>query len=123
MTSNNFPILVVGATGKTGSRVAHLLAKKGQKVRPVSRASDIPFDWEKPVGWAAALNGVSAAYVTYFPDLAFPGAAEKIEAFTKVAAKAGLQKLVLLSGRGESHAEICEGSHLHMAVLERAVCT
>jgi uncharacterized protein YbjT (DUF2867 family) len=109
MTSINSPILVVGATGKTGSRVTRLLTDIGQNVRPVSRTSDIPFDWEKPEGWAAALEGVSAAYVTYFPDLAFPGAAEKIEAFTKVAVKSGLQKLVLLSGRGESHAEICEG--------------
>jgi uncharacterized protein YbjT (DUF2867 family) len=109
MTSNNPSILVVGATGKTGSRVARLLADKGHNVRPVSRGSAIPFDWDKPEGWAAALDGVSAAYVTFFPDLAFPGAAEKIEAFTKLATKTGLQKLVLLSGRGESHAEVCEG--------------
>ncbi|PCH67095.1 MAG: NmrA family transcriptional regulator [Rhodobacteraceae bacterium] len=109
MTSNNPSILVVGATGKTGSRVARLLADQGHNVRPVSRGSAIPFDWDKPEGWQAALNGVSAAYVTYFPDLAFPGAAEKIEAFTRLAAKVGLRKLVLLSGRGESHAEVCEG--------------
>jgi uncharacterized protein YbjT (DUF2867 family) len=109
MTSNNPPILVVGATGKTGSRVARLLAEQGHNVRPVSRGSDIPFDWDKPEGWAAALDGVSAAYVTFFPDLAFPGAAQKIEAFTRLATKTDLQKMVLLSGRGESHAEVCEG--------------
>ncbi len=109
MTSNKPSILVVGATGKTGSRVARLLADQGHNVRPAARGSAIPFDWDKPESWAAALDGVSVAYVTYFPDLAFPGAAEKIEAFTKLAAKTGLRKLVLLSGRGESHAEVCEG--------------
>lgn len=109
MTTNNLPILVVGATGKTGSRVARLLADQGRNVRPVSRGSDIPFDWDKPAGWAAALAGAKAAYVTFFPDLAFPGAAEKIKAFTELATKTGLRKLVLLSGRGESHAKVCEG--------------
>lgn len=109
MTDQNNPILVVGSTGKTGSRVARLLAERGHAVRPVSRNSSIPFDWEQPATWPTALADVKAAYVTYFPDLAFPGAAEKIEAFTKVAITAGLRKLVLLSGRGESHAKICEG--------------
>jgi len=108
MTDQNNPILVVGSTGKTGLRVARLLAERGHRVRPVSRNTDIPFDWEQPATWTKALAGVSAAYVTYFPDLAFPGAAEKIEAFTKAAITAGVRKLVLLSGRGESHAITCE---------------
>ena len=47
------------------------------------------------------MNGVSKAYVTCFPDLAFPGALEKVEAFSKMALDTGLQHLVLLSGRGE----------------------
>ena len=108
MTSQTNPILVVGFTGKTGSRVARLLADQGQPVRPVSRSTAIAFDWDQPETWAAALADVSAAYVTYFPDLAFPGAAEKIEAFTIAATRAGVGKLVLLSGRGESHAKTCE---------------
>jgi uncharacterized protein YbjT (DUF2867 family) len=108
MTPENHPILVVGSTGKTGSRVARLLAEQGHAVRPVSRNTAIAFDWENQTTWAAALQDVSAAYVTYFPDLAFPGADEKIEAFSRAATKAGVKKLVLLSGRGESHATICE---------------
>ncbi len=68
------PILVIGATGKTGSRVAAKLEALGHTVRRGSRNSATPFDWEAPETWPAALAGVRAAYVTYFPDLAFPGA-------------------------------------------------
>jgi len=102
------PILVVGATGKTGSRVATKLEEKGADVRRGSRNSETPFDWENPATWAPALSGAAKAYVTYFPDLAFPGAVEKLEAFTKVAAASGLKQIVLLSGRGEHHARLGE---------------
>ena len=102
------PILVIGATGKTGSRVIARLEDKGITVRRGSRRADIPLDSEAPETWAPALTGVSKAYVTYFPDLAFPGAVEKLEAFTKVAAETGLEHLVLLSGRGEHFASMGE---------------
>ena len=102
------PILVIGATGKTGSRVAAKLEAKGLPVRRGARRSDTPFDWEDPATWAPVLTGVSKAYVTYFPDLAFPGAVEKLEAFTKVAAGTGLEQIVLLSGRGEHFASMGE---------------
>jgi len=102
------PILVIGSTGKTGRRIARTLAERGFSVRHGSRNSDTPFDWDRPETWPAALSGVSAAYVSYFPDLAFPGASEKIEALTKCAAEAGVGRLVLLSGRGETHAQHCE---------------
>ncbi|WP_420408795.1 NmrA family NAD(P)-binding protein [Hoeflea sp.] len=102
------PILVIGSTGKTGSRIAASLKLKGFAVREGSRSAAIPFDWEQPDTWGPALDGVSSAYVSYFPDLAFPGAAEKIEALIRVAKASGVRKLVLLSGRGEAHAEACE---------------
>lgn len=102
------PILVVGANGKTGSRVVARLEEKGFAVRRGSRNADIPFDWEDMTTWAPALFGVSKAYVTYFPDLAFPGAVEKLEAFTKVAKTTGLAQIVLLSGRGEHFAGMGE---------------
>jgi len=104
----NQPILVVGATGKTGSRVVTKLEAKGLPVRRGMRGSETPFDWEDQSTWAPILNGVSKAYVTYFPDLAFPGAVEKLEAFAKVALETGLQHIVLLSGRGEHFASMGE---------------
>ena len=102
------PILVVGANGKTGSRVVARLEDKGIAVRRGSRNADIPFDWEASETWAPALTGNKKAYVTYFPDLAFPGAVEKLEALTKVAKDTGLEHIVLLSGRGEHFASIGE---------------
>ncbi len=102
------PILVIGATGKTGSRVAAKLEARGVLVRRGARRSETPFDWEDPATWAPVLTDVAKAYVTYFPDLAFPGAVEKLEAFTKLAKDTGLQHIVLLSGRGEHFAGLGE---------------
>lgn len=118
------PILVVGANGKTGSRVVARLESDGLAVRRGSRNADIPFDWETPDTWAPALDGVQKAYVTYFPDLAFPGAVEKLEAFTKVAKTTGLEHLVLLSGRGEHFAtmgeEIARNSGIPYTIVRSA---
>jgi uncharacterized protein YbjT (DUF2867 family) len=102
------PILVIGATGKTGSRVANRLDALGVPVRRGSRRSATPFDWEAPETWAPALRGTRAAYVTYFPDLAFPGAVEKLDSLCETARDVGVERLVLLSGRGEHHARLGE---------------
>ncbi|MCA9876712.1 MAG: NAD(P)H-binding protein [Thermomicrobiales bacterium] len=102
------PILVIGATGKTGGRVAAKLEARGLTVRRGSRSSATPFDWEAPETWAPALAGVRAAYVTYFPDLAFPGAVEKLESLVETAKDVSVEHLVLLSGRGEHHARLGE---------------
>lgn len=118
------PILVIGATGKTGSRVAAKLEAKGHPVRRGARNSATPFDWEAPETWAPALKGVRAAYVTYFPDLAFPGAVEKLESLCETAKDAGLEHLVLLSGRGEHHArmgeEVVRGSGVDFTIVRSA---
>lgn len=118
------PILVIGATGKTGRRVATGLAARGLPVRAVSRHSAIPFDWEAPETWAAALDGVRAAYVTYFPDLAFPGAVERLDSLVETAKGAGVDHLVLLSGRGEHHArqgeEVLRASGVDYTILRCA---
>lgn len=102
------PILVIGASGKTGRRIARTLSERGCSVRSGTRSASIPFDWDNEATWASALEGVSAVYVSYFPDLAFPGAAEKIEALTALAREMGTGRLVLLSGRGETQARHCE---------------
>jgi uncharacterized protein YbjT (DUF2867 family) len=100
--------LVLGGTGKTGRRVAERLAERGLLVRIGSRSAEPPFDWEKPDTWATALDGVSAAYVSYYPDLAIPGAPEAVRSFTELAVESGVQRLVLLSGRGEEEAQSAE---------------
>ncbi|MBR9824485.1 MAG: NAD(P)H-binding protein [Alphaproteobacteria bacterium] len=98
------PILVTGATGKTGSRIVSKLRSRGYTVRPGSRSSIIPFDWDAPETWADALSGVAAVYVCFQPDFAFPGALETLAAFAQAACEAGIARAVMLTGRGEPHA-------------------
>lgn len=107
-TNQSRPIVIVGGTGKTGRRVSTRLQTRGVSVRPVSRSTAIRFDWDNPETWAPAVNGASAAYVTYSPDLAFPGADEQIAALAEVLVAHGITRVVLLSGRGELGAEASE---------------
>ncbi|WP_411107530.1 NAD(P)H-binding protein [Streptomyces sp. cmx-4-9] len=100
--------LVIGGKGKTGSRVAERLTAQGRPVRVGSRSSQTPFDWNRPDTWSAALEDVDRVYVTYYPDLAFPGAADQVGAFARAAVAAGARRLVLLSGRGEESARRAE---------------
>ena len=101
-------ILVIGSTGKTGSRVYNRLQNKNIDVRPASRNSEIPFDWYNENTWIKPLAEITAVYITFQPDLAIPGSLSIITNFTKAAKAAGVKKLVLLSGRGEAEAEACE---------------
>ncbi|EXL08242.1 NAD(P)H-binding protein [Brucella anthropi] len=107
-THRNDRYLVIGANGKTGRRVAERLREKGVSVRSVSRSTEVPFDWANQSTWAAALDGIDSAYVSYQPDLALPGAVDAIRAFLLAAKKADVKHVVLLSGRGEEEAEIAE---------------
>ncbi len=101
-------ILVLGGKGKTGRRVAKKLSEQGQSVRIGSRSEHPAFDWDNPPMWPAALEDMDMVYITFQPDLAVPGALKAIEDFTAKAVKAGLKKMVLLSGKGEKEAELCE---------------
>src|SRR5688500_16650943 len=100
--------LVLGGTGKTGRRVAQRLADRGQPIRIGSRSGTPRFDWDDATTWEPALRDVTAVFVVYYPDLAVPGAAETIRAFAAAAVASGVQRLVLLSGRGEEQAEVSE---------------
>ncbi|MBH1935951.1 NAD(P)H-binding protein [Streptomyces sp. AV19] len=102
------PTLVLGGTGKTGRRVAELLTARGLPVRIGSRSATPPFSWEDPSTWDAALDGVGAAYITYYPDLGMPGAAEVVGEFARHAVRKGARRLVLLSSRGDEGARVTE---------------
>ncbi|MGH9258591.1 MAG: NAD(P)H-binding protein [Acidimicrobiales bacterium] len=100
--------LVLGGNGKTGRRVVERLTARGLSIRIGSRSGVPRFDWDDQTTWGAALRDVEAAYVTYYPDLAVPGAAATIGAFSELAATKGVRRLVLLSGRGEEGARRAE---------------
>lgn len=100
--------LVTAGTGKTGRRVAEGLRDLGVDVRIGARSAEPRFDWTDASTWPTALAGVQSVYLAYSPDLAVPGAADHVRAFTALAARSGVRRLVLLSGRGEDLAEASE---------------
>ncbi|MEM1354155.1 MAG: NAD(P)H-binding protein [Planctomycetota bacterium] len=100
--------LVIGSSGKTGRRVTERLKAAGHPVRLGSRSAQPPFDWGDPSGWAAALEGVHAVYIAYYPDLAVAEAPGQITQLMEACRSSGVEKVVLLSGRGEANAQICE---------------
>lgn len=102
------PILVIGSNGKTGSRISTLLQQRGLAVRAGSRSAQPAFDWEQAETWPAAIAGVRVAYICYYPDLISDAAAGRITTLTRAMRAAGVESVVLLSGRGEAGAERAE---------------
>lgn len=99
-TNQNLTV-IVGGKGKTGRRVGQRLEALGHPVRAVSPSAEVPFDWNDEATWAPALAGATSLYLTYHPDLAVPGAADHIRRVSRLAVERGVEKIVLLAGRGE----------------------
>lgn len=110
------PFLVIGGGGKTGRRVGKHLEALGHDVRSASRSTSPSFDWNDDGNWNEVLAGVKALYVTYHPDLSVPGASDHIRALLSVAKAQGVERIVLLSGRGEEEAQLCERLVLHSGI-------
>lgn len=104
-------ILILGATGKTGRRVARRLRAEGERVRPASRSSEVRFDWSEPATWENALRGAEAMYLVA-PDDPTP-----VGDFVKRATD--VRRFVVLSGRGMDL--VGEDFGQGMAAAEQAV--
>ena len=64
MLNSTLLTLVLGATGKTGSRVANRLISRGLPVRTAARSgADADFDWDDPGTYAPALQNVTRVYL------------------------------------------------------------
>ncbi|PRX96603.1 NAD(P)H-binding protein [Allonocardiopsis opalescens] len=91
-------VLVIGATGTTGSRVAAFLRGRGVPLRAASRteglAGHVRFDWADPKTHAPALSGVSAVYLVAPIGVAEP--APLVATFLAAAADQGVRRVVLL---------------------------
>jgi len=91
-------ILVTGATGKTGGSLLAQLRQAALPYRPASRRSPIPFDWERPDTWDAALVDVASIY------LVAPGTVKDphllLQDFIALAMRRGVGRFVFLSMAG-----------------------
>jgi uncharacterized protein YbjT (DUF2867 family) len=91
------PILILSGKGKTGRRVVEQLEARGVPYRLASRSSAQRFDWYDDSTWSATIAGAETAYLA--PPVGPTGLAQAGR-FIKQAAKEGLRRVVLLSGRG-----------------------
>ncbi|MFI7011119.1 SDR family oxidoreductase [Streptomyces sp. NPDC050145] len=105
-------VLVTGATGRTGGRVAEAARAAGLEVRAASRSGAVRFDWADPATWDAALDGADGAYLAYPSDIGAPDAAPAVGALARRAVELGVTRLVLLSARGEDQARPAEEAFL-----------
>lgn len=87
------PVLVTGATGTTGRRVAAQLLAAGAPVRAASRNAAARFDWNDAASWPAVLAGVRALY------LVPPEPPVAVAPFLELAVASGIEHVVLLSAR------------------------
>lgn len=124
MKTEQQPTLVLGGNGKTGRLVVKELVARGVPLRVGSRSASRAFDWSQPATWRGAVQGARSVYVSFYPDIAIPGAPETIEAFVRVAKQSDVRRLVLLSGRGEAEAQraeqVVQASGLEWTVLRCA---
>jgi uncharacterized protein YbjT (DUF2867 family) len=103
VTDRGGPILITGATGTTGSRVAALLRARGADIRTASRrpgpaggtGEHVFFDWNDPATYPAALAGAKGVYLLR-PPRAAADAIPLIKRFLAVARRAGVRRIVLL---------------------------
>ncbi|HXC81259.1 MAG TPA: NAD(P)H-binding protein [Trebonia sp.] len=94
-------ILILGGTGKTGSRLARRLLDAGHGVRTASRThGDVRFDLGEPSTWAVALDGIAAVYVLEPEVQGTEEGQRRIPRFVDAAAAAGVRRVVLLTAAG-----------------------
>ncbi|MFI0357549.1 NAD(P)H-binding protein [Actinomadura sp. 9N407] len=86
--------LILGGTGKSGRRVASLLSARNVPVRVASRTGEQPFDWTDRTTWDLALKGVRAVYLVPLDGTTLT------RPFVERAVDLGVERIVLLSGRG-----------------------
>jgi uncharacterized protein YbjT (DUF2867 family) len=98
------PILVTGATGKSGRRVVSQLRAKALPVRAAARNGEHAFDWTDSGTWDAALEGVRSVYVVQLDGT------KLVRPFVERAVRHGVQRIVLASGRGIDNPDYAKDS-------------
>ena len=103
MNKRDLFTLVLGSTGKTGSRVVADLINRGLKIRTAARSgADVSFDWNQRGSYAPALDGMGRVYLVA-PVMRIDFA-DDVSAFLDAAEAAGVQHVTFLSAYGMEHA-------------------
>ena len=103
MNKRDLFTLVLGSTGKTGSRVVADLINRGLKIRTAARSgADVTFDWNQRDSYAPALDGIGRVYLVA-PVMRIDFA-DDVSAFLDAAEAAGVQHVTFLSAYGMEHA-------------------
>jgi uncharacterized protein YbjT (DUF2867 family) len=104
MTNSTPKVLVLGGTGKTGSRLVAKLAEFGLAVRTAARhGADIRFDWDDASTHQLAVDGIDRIYLMT-PVIPQAGFTEHVTGFLDKAAAAGVQHITCLSAYGMDEA-------------------
>lgn len=99
MVNNASLTLILGATGKTGSRVASGLTARALPVRTAARSgADVHFDWAQSETYAPALSDVERVYLLG-PVLRTDFAGD-VSTFLDQAEAAGVRQITYLSAYG-----------------------
>lgn len=96
------PVLVIGATGKTGAPLTRRLTEKGAAVRSATRSGTavdgsqgVVFDWYDPSTHARALDGVKQIYIV--APVGHNAPVDIVAPFIDLALAQGARRFVLLS--------------------------
>jgi uncharacterized protein YbjT (DUF2867 family) len=99
MTEENNLTLVLGGTGKTGSRVASKLNGLGIAVRTAARhGADVRFDWDDPATHRDGVEGADRVYL--IAPVMRTRFAPQVSAFLDLAEAAGVRHVTFLSAYG-----------------------
>ncbi|MEV6102926.1 NAD(P)H-binding protein [Nocardia sp. NPDC051981] len=96
-------VLVLGATGKTGSRVVSHLRNRALAVRAAARSgADIAFDWSNRETYAPALESVDRVYL--MAPILRTDFAPDVSVFLDAAEATGVEHVTFLSAYGMEYA-------------------
>jgi hypothetical protein len=105
MTNASDTTLILGGTGKTGSRIAARLTTLGLPVRTAARdGGDVHFEWEDPSTHQQALDGASRLYL--MAPIMHTTFAPQLSAFLDLAEARGVRHVTYLSMYGMEFANL-----------------
>lgn len=116
MTTSSATVLILGGTGRTGSRIATSLAAHRVLARTASRTgSEVAFDWDDPQTYRPALCGTDRLYLV--PPTMRIRFADQVAALLDMAVDSGVHHVTLLSAYGADRAPAV----IDLATVEKLV--